>query len=168
MQFVSLHFDKSAYRWHPVEGVEHYLRRVYSFYRLYPGIYLGIGGVVNLFAIVLTSKKHCLHNYFTIEKSKVFYYFFNTVFAARLVNNLYGFIESGVEFLDVVIHFKQGITHFRFPYHCGVAEYGYFSFREVFVSQLYGVVDDLRKLRMSGRFAISGKSNYINTLIISN
>jgi len=68
----------------------------------------------------------------------------------------------GVDFHDRVVHFAEGVEDLGDVDAGGVGEYGDLSRGGVAVAEGEGVVDDLRELRVEGRFAVAAEGDGVH------
>ena len=67
--------------------------------------------------------------------------------------------RNGVELLNVVVDTHQGVVHLLAMNKRGIAEHADFGLWAVVVAQTDGVVHNLRKVRVTGGLAITGKGD---------
>ena len=90
----------------------------------------------------------------------------DVVGATGLVHLIYIYRVDGVELQDIVVHAHQGVVHLLTVDHGGIAQHGNLRLRTVAVAQADGVVDDCRKMRVTGRLAVAGEGQHIRQLAL--
>lgn len=142
-----------------VDGVNHHFARRDIFHGLQPRgniLFSYIGHILAL--IVLSTKEHCLDNTLPVKGLHAIYDLLHIIGRQRwTIKALYVIGVDRIELEDVVIYLGQSGMDRRAMDESRVAQDRDLGLRTVGVAQTDGFVDDLGKVRITGRFAIAGK-----------
>ena len=91
----------------------------------------------------------------------MFYDFAYGIMPCRPIHSMNIILVYCIEFQDVVIYLIQRIKHRRAVNKGGITQYTDFGIREILITKHQRIFYDFREMRMSCRFTVSGKGQYI-------
>ena len=123
-----------------------------------------LSSVVHALSLISSTHEHRLDDDMSVEGFHVFYDTLHVIGACGPVCLLDICLVHCVQLQDVVIYPHQGIMNLLPVNECGIAQHAHFRLRTIFVSQADGLVNNLRKMWMTGRLSVAGKCQYVRQL----
>ena len=91
----------------------------------------------------------------------MFYDFTHRIMPCRTIHSMNIILVYRIEFQYVVIYLIQRIKHCRAMNKGRITQYTDFGIREILITKHQRIFYDFREMRMSCRFTVSGKGQYI-------